>query len=88
VAVGDLADRPDGAALLQQIRPSFATIDVSTPGRSTSDAVIRYAETAQRLGVELIATGLDSPSRSAEALALGATFGRGVALGVPGALPS
>ena len=87
LAVGDLSERADAATILQKLRPSIAHVDLTRAGRSEDDGVRRYADTVHRLGVALLATGLDSPLRTAEAENLGATFGRGTALGVPGDLP-
>jgi EAL domain-containing protein (putative c-di-GMP-specific phosphodiesterase class I) len=83
IAVGDLSDRQDFGSLLQKIKPKIATVDLSTPGRSTDDVVKRYVETAQRLGLETLAIGVDSPLRRGEAQALGVTLARGKAVGEP-----
>lgn len=83
VAVGDLSERTDASTILQKVRPTLVTVDLSRPGRSASDPVKRYVETAQRLGIDVLAVGLDNPLRRNEAEALGATLGRGNALGAP-----
>jgi len=88
VAVGDISERADAVTLLQRIKPAIARVDLSTPGRSLTDPVKRYVETAQRLGIEVLAVGLDSPLRTNEAENLGATLGLGNALGKAGPLPA
>ncbi len=88
LAVGDLSDRTDSGSILQKVKPTVARVDLSKPGRGTSDNVKRYVETAQRLGISVLATGLDSPLRTNEAEQLGADLGLGNALGKPGPLPA
>jgi EAL domain-containing protein (putative c-di-GMP-specific phosphodiesterase class I) len=83
LAVGDLSERQDAGSLLQRIKPTVATVDLSTPGRSTSDAVKRYVDTAQRLGIDVLAIGVDSPLRKGEAQTLGVALARGKAIGEP-----
>ena len=86
LAVGDISERTDASALLQKIKPVIARIDFSSPGRSGSDAVRRYLDTAQRLGIEILAVGLDTPLRVNEAENVGVALGLGDALGKPGPL--
>jgi EAL domain-containing protein (putative c-di-GMP-specific phosphodiesterase class I) len=80
-SVSDLSGRSDATSILQTVSPAYAFLDLAAPGRIGDDAVRRYVDTVARLGVEIIATGLDNPLRVNDAIALGATYGCGDAVG-------
>jgi len=85
-----LADVADEAAALQaveMVRPDVVQVDLSRPGGTSRSAVAAFVEAGLDAGAEVMALGVDSPARRAEALALGATLGRGLLLGAPGPVP-
>jgi EAL domain-containing protein (putative c-di-GMP-specific phosphodiesterase class I) len=87
VVLSDVADLPDALRALDWLRPDVVQVDLAVPGRGSSPAVRRLLTAATDGGAEVMALGVDSPLRRNEADELGATFGRGLALGTPGPLP-
>ena len=91
IVADDVADVPDGLALLDEVRPDVVKLDLDRPGRhpgAASDQVLALLDWAARYGVPLVAIGVDSEARRTAAIELGATLGRGRALGNPGPLTS
>jgi EAL domain-containing protein (putative c-di-GMP-specific phosphodiesterase class I) len=87
IVLADVADEPDAVTAVARVRPEMVQVDLARAGRSTSAAVAHYLDAAAEVGAEVMVLGVDSASRRAEALALGATLGRGLLLGAPGRLP-
>lgn len=87
VVLADVADESAAVRALELVRPETVQVDLSRPGRSSSAAVARFLAEARAVGAEVMALGVDTPARRAEAVALGATTGRGLLLGAPGELP-
>ena len=86
VVVSDVAHLADAALLrrLDLLRPDVVSVDVSRPANARLEELLAWAGVA---GVELHATGVDSDAGRRQALALGATVGRGRLLGGPSRLP-
>ena len=87
LVLADVADEADALRALEVVRPQTVQVDLSRPGRASAPAVTRFLAAAADVGAELMALGVDTPSKRAEAVALGATVGRGLLLGTPGPLP-
>lgn len=87
IVLADLADEADGLRAVGLVRPEIVQVDLSRRRGTSSAAVARYVDEARAVGAEVMALGVDMPSRRAEAVALGATTGRGLVLGAPGPLP-
>lgn len=88
IVLADVADEPAARRAVELVRPELVQVDLSRGGRSRSAAVESYLEAARGVGAEVMALGIDTPSHRAEAVALGATLGRGLLLGAPGRLPA
>jgi EAL domain-containing protein (putative c-di-GMP-specific phosphodiesterase class I) len=86
IVLADVADVPEATRAMSWLRPDIVQVDLSLPARATSPAVRRLLATAAEIGADVMALGVDSPLRRAEAMQLGATLGRGSLLGSPGAL--
>ena len=86
VVFADISTEPGGAAALERIRPELVQVDLGRPGHASSAAVNAYLARARELGAEIMALGVDTPTRRSEAAALGATSGRGLLFGPPGPL--
>lgn len=87
VVLADVADEPDGLRALGLLRPETVQVDLGRRGGTSSAAVTRFLDEARAVGAEVMALGVDTSARRAEAVALGATVGRGLLLGAPGDLP-
>lgn len=87
IVLADLADEADGLRAIGLVRPEIVQVDLNRRGGTSSAAVARYVDEARAVGAEVMALGVDVPSRRAEAVALGATTGRGLVFGAPGPLP-
>jgi EAL domain-containing protein (putative c-di-GMP-specific phosphodiesterase class I) len=87
VVLADVSGEPDGPAALERIRPELVQVDLGRPGPTSSAAPSAFLARARELGAEVMALGVDTPNRRNEAVALGATLGRGLLLGPPGPLP-
>jgi EAL domain-containing protein (putative c-di-GMP-specific phosphodiesterase class I) len=87
LVLADVADEADALRALEVVRPQTVQVDLSRPARASAPAVTRFLAAAADVGAELMALGVDTPSKRAEAVALGATVGRGLLLGTPGPLP-
>ncbi len=79
VATSPCAER--ALALVGHIRPAYVHVDLAVPGRATDPAVSRALDAAVDVGASVIALGLDTSARLEQAIALGATFGRGAVIG-------
>lgn len=86
VVLTDVADEPAGVETVRRISPDFVQVDLSRPHRSSSAAVARFLDAAGDVGAEVMALGVDVPSRRTDAVAMGVTLGRGAYLGIPGPL--
>jgi EAL domain-containing protein (putative c-di-GMP-specific phosphodiesterase class I) len=86
-SLADLADVPAASSALGWIAPAFVQVDLSTPGRLDQPAVRRWLDSAGEHGVEVMALGVDSAALRDEAVAAGATCGRGAVIGAAGDLP-
>lgn len=87
IVFADVADERDALHAVDLIRPDVVQVDLSRAGRRGSAAVAAFLEAGLSVGAEVMALGVDSAGQRAEALALGATVGRGLLLGTPGPLP-
>jgi EAL domain-containing protein (putative c-di-GMP-specific phosphodiesterase class I) len=87
VVLADVADEPDALRAVELVRPDTVQVDLSRPGRAGSRALEQFLEAGLSVGAEVMALGVDGPVQRAEAVALGATVGRGLLLGTPGPLP-
>ena len=87
LVVADVADERDALRAVDLVRPDVVQVDLSRPGRRGSAAVAAFLEAGLSVGAEVMALGIDSVGQRAEAMALGATVGRGLLLGTPGPLP-
>ena len=88
VIVADVAQMVDGAFLrrLELLRPDAVQVDLTLPARESDPKVAELLGWAKGAGVEIHALGVDTESRRAQAVALGAVVGRGRLLGAPGPL--
>ncbi|MCU1600879.1 MAG: hypothetical protein JWO22_1588 [Frankiales bacterium] len=78
--VADVSDRVDGAFLrrLEQLRPDAVQVDLSRPSTDQTTELLAWAADQ---GVEIHAVHVDSELHRTQAIALGATIGRGRLLG-------
>jgi EAL domain-containing protein (putative c-di-GMP-specific phosphodiesterase class I) len=86
IVLADVADAPEAVRALSWLTPDVVQVDLSVPGRGVSPAVRRFVVGAADIGADVMALGVDSQKLRAEAVALGATFGRGNVFGAPGPL--
>jgi len=87
IVLADVADERDALRAVDLVRPDVVQVDLSRAGRPGSAAVATFLEAGRSVGAEVMALGVDSAGQRAEAMALGATVGRGLLLGTPGPLP-
>jgi EAL domain-containing protein (putative c-di-GMP-specific phosphodiesterase class I) len=87
IVLADVADERDALHAVDLVRPDVVQVDLSRSGRRGSAAVAAFLEAGLSVGAEVMALGIDSAGQRAEAIALGATVGRGLLLGTPGPLP-
>jgi len=87
IVLADVADERDALRAVDLVRPDVVQVDLSRTGRPGSAAVATFLEAGLSVGAEVMALGVDSAGQRAEAMALGATVGRGLLLGTPGPLP-
>ena len=87
IVLADVADERDALRAVDLVRPDVVQVDLSRAGRPGSAAVAAFLEAGLSVGAEVMALGVDSAGQRAEAMALGATVGRGLLLGTPGPLP-
>jgi len=87
LAVDDLADDEAVTSALPWLRPDYVQVDVSRPGRASSDRTRAWVETGRSVGARVMAIGVDGPRQRAEAVALDADCARGLALGAPSPSP-
>jgi EAL domain-containing protein (putative c-di-GMP-specific phosphodiesterase class I) len=87
IVLADVADERDALHAVDLVRPDVVQVDLSRAGRRGSAAVAAFLEAGLSVGAEVMALGVDSAGQRAEAMALGATVGRGLLLGTPGPLP-
>ena len=91
VVLADVGDEmlasPATEALARRLSPDVVQVDLGRaggrPGRSGSAAASRLLALAAEVGAEVMAVGVDTSARLTEAVALGATLGRGLVLGAP-----
>jgi EAL domain-containing protein (putative c-di-GMP-specific phosphodiesterase class I) len=88
LVLADVADEPGARRAVELVRPDVVQVDLSRPGRATSSTVAAYLEAGLDAGAEVMALGVDSATRRTEAVALGATLGRGSLLGAPMPVPA
>ena len=74
--------------LRMRVRPAYVQVDLAVNGRATDPAVTRWVELAHEAGAQILALGIDTRQQLEQALALGATYGRGDLLGRPVAVPT
>jgi EAL domain-containing protein (putative c-di-GMP-specific phosphodiesterase class I) len=74
--------------LARRLSPDVVQVDLGRSGgpRSDSPGTARLLALAGEVGAELMAIGVDTSARLTEAVALGATLGRGLVLGAPSAV--
>ena len=92
VVLADVGDEmlasPATDALARRVSPDVVQVDLGRaggrPGRSGSPGATRLLALAAEVGAEVMAVGIDTSARLTEAVALGATLGRGLVLGAPG----
>jgi EAL domain-containing protein (putative c-di-GMP-specific phosphodiesterase class I) len=87
IVLADLADTPEATQAMSWLTPDVVQVDLSLPGRVNSPAVRRLVVTAAECGAEVMALGVDSPTRRSQAEELGATLARGTLIGRPGPSP-
>ena len=87
LVLADVADERDALHAVDLVRPDVVQVDLSRAGRRGSAAVAAFLEAGLSVGAEVMALGVDTVGQRAEALALGATVGRGLLLGTSGPLP-
>ena len=87
IVLADVADERDALRAVDLVRPDVVQVDLSRAGRPGSTTVAAFLEAGLSVGAEVMALGVDSAGQRAEAMALGATVGRGLLLGTPGPLP-
>lgn len=87
IVLADVADHPAAVRATPWLRPDVVQVDLSRPDRAASPAVRRALVTAAESGAQVMALGVDSPLRRAQALEMGAALGRGTLLGTPVPLP-
>ena len=87
IVLADVADERDALRAVDLVRPDVVQVDLSRAGRPGSAAVVAFLKAGLSVGAEVMALGVDSAGQRAEAMALGATVGRGLLLGTPGPLP-
>jgi EAL domain-containing protein (putative c-di-GMP-specific phosphodiesterase class I) len=87
IVLADVADERDARDAVDLVRPDVVQVDLSRAGRPGSAAVATFLEAGLAVGAEVMALGVDTAGQRAEAMALGATVGRGLLLGTPGPLP-
>jgi EAL domain-containing protein (putative c-di-GMP-specific phosphodiesterase class I) len=87
IVLADVADERDALRAVDLVRPDVVQVDLSRAGRPGSASVATFLEAGLSVGAEVMALGVDSAGQRAEAMALGATVGRGLLLGTPGPLP-
>ncbi|HTE72141.1 MAG TPA: hypothetical protein VK640_02945 [Actinomycetes bacterium] len=93
VVLADVGDEmlasPATEDLARRLSPDVVQVDLGRSGgrppRSDSPATARLLALAAEVGAELMAVGVDTSARLTEAVALGATLGRGLVLGAPSA---
>ncbi len=89
VVADDVADVPGAVGLLDQVAPDVVKLDLDKPGRRPSalaDGVRAMLDYADRRGIDVLALGVDTEQRRADATTLGASLGRGRLLGEPDTL--
>jgi EAL domain-containing protein (putative c-di-GMP-specific phosphodiesterase class I) len=74
--------------LARRLSPDVVQVDLGRSGgpRSDSPGTARLLALAGEVGAELMTVGVDTSARLTEAVALGATLGRGLVLGAPSAV--
>jgi len=87
IVLADVADERHGLRAVDLVRPDVVLVVLSRAGRPGSASVAAFLEAGLSVGAEVMALGVDSAGQRAEAMALGATVGRGLVLGTPGPLP-
>jgi EAL domain-containing protein (putative c-di-GMP-specific phosphodiesterase class I) len=88
VVLADIADEHAALPAVALVRPDVVQVDLSRRGTTASSTVAAFLEAGLDVGAEVMALGVDSSSRRTEAIALGATLGRGLLLGAPGPVPA
>lgn len=91
VVLADVGDEmlaaPATEDLARRLSPDVVQVDLSRgggrPARSDSPGAARLLALAADVGAEVMAVGVDTSARLTEAVALGATLGRGLVLGAP-----
>ena len=87
IVLAAVADERDALHAVDLVRADVVQVDLSRAGRRGSAAVVAFLDAGLSVGAEVMALGVDSAGQRAEAMALGATAGRGLVLGTPGPLP-
>ena len=87
IVLADVADEAAALRAVELLRPETVQVDLSRAGRSSTPAVEAFLDAARDVGADVMALGVDTPSKRADATALGAAVGRGLLLGTPGPLP-
>lgn len=89
VVIDDVADRPDGLALAEQVQPDWIRLDMDLPGRMPpySDNVRSMLTWARARGVAVLAHAVSSAARKDAAVDAGAQFARGSLIGTAAELP-
>ena len=94
VVLADVGDEmvasPAADALARRLSPDVVQVDLGRssarpgrPARSESPGAARLLALAAEVGAEVMAVGVDTSALLTEAVALGATLGRGLVLGGP-----
>ncbi len=91
IVADDVADSPSALDLLDRVRPDWLRLDFDLPGRTAATpkpGVRRMLSWAADHGAVVMAHAIDTAERRTVAAELGATVGRGRAIGHPGPLPA
>jgi EAL domain-containing protein (putative c-di-GMP-specific phosphodiesterase class I) len=89
IVLDDVADRPDGLRIAEQVHPDWIRVDLDLPGRTKplSEPVERMLDWAHSKNVAVLAHGVDDASRRALSSEIEATYVRGRLIGPAADLP-
>ncbi|MDQ1624545.1 MAG: hypothetical protein QOJ49_43 [Actinomycetota bacterium] len=86
--LADVSETTEAAAALSWLLPEQVHVDLADRARLAAPETARLLSAATDLGAEILAVGVDTERDRDEALALGATSGRGRVIGAAGPLPT
>jgi hypothetical protein len=86
--LADVSETTEAAAALSWLLPEQVHVDLADRARLAAPETSRLLSAATDLGAEILAVGVDTERHRDEAVALGATSGRGRLIGAAGPLPT